>query len=238
MVDNKWVFRVKYNADGIFQRSKVRLVAKGFHQTPGIDYSETFSYVIKASTVKVILITTISKVWTVRQLDINNVFLNGNLHEIVYMYQPKGFEDKERPHHACRLQKALYGLKQALRAWFEKLRTTLLDWGFKNSKCDSSLFFITDSSQIMFVFIYVDDMIVTGNNTLSLQRFVKKLHNFFASKDLGPLHLFMGIEVTRDDTGIYLTKTRYVEEMLKRKNMLNASPIPTPAVIGKPSLEW
>ena len=90
------------------------------------------------------------------------------------MYQPDGFEDREKPHHVCRLHKSLYGLKQALRAWFDKLRTTLLGWGFKNSKCDSSLFFIINSGQSMFVLIYVDDMVVTGENALSLQRFVKK----------------------------------------------------------------
>ena len=97
------------------------------------------------------------------------------------------------------------------------LQKNLLEWGFKNSKCDSSLFFIIDSGQIMFILIYVDDMIVTGNNTLSLQRFVEKIHKLFALKGLGPLHLFLGIGVNRDDTGMYLTQTRYVEELLKRK---------------------
>ncbi|KAL5542930.1 hypothetical protein UlMin_010640 [Ulmus minor] len=86
----------------------------------------------------------------------------------------------------------------------------------------------------MFILIYVDDMIVTGNNTLSLQRFVEKLHKLFALKGLGPLHLFLGIGVKRDDTGMYLTQTRYVEELLKRTNMLSTSPCPTPVVIGKP----
>ncbi|KAL5560478.1 hypothetical protein UlMin_036689 [Ulmus minor] len=89
IVGNKWVFRVKTNVDGSFQRCKARLVAKGFHQTPGIDYGETFSPVIKASTVKVILTIAVSENWVVRQLDINNAFLNGDLQEAVYMFQPK-----------------------------------------------------------------------------------------------------------------------------------------------------
>ena len=79
LVGNKWVYKIKYNADGTFQRCKARLVAKGFMQTPGIDFSETFSPVIKASTIKVILTIVVSKDWTVRQLDINNAFLNGQL---------------------------------------------------------------------------------------------------------------------------------------------------------------
>ncbi|KAL5567650.1 hypothetical protein UlMin_024225 [Ulmus minor] len=85
----------------------------------------------------------------------------------------------------------------------------------------------------MFVFIYVDDMVVTGENALSLQRFVEKLHKLFALKGLGPLHLFLGIEVIKDDIGMYLTQTRYIEELLKRTNMGNSTTCSTPVVIGK-----
>ena len=140
----------------------------------------------KPSIVRVILAIAVSKHWTVRQLDINNAFLNGSLQEAMHIYQPKGFNDREKPHHVFRLHKALYDLKQAPRAWFEKLRTTLLGWGFKNLKSDSLLFFIIDSGQSMFFYIYVDDMIVTGKNTPALQRFVEKLHKLYALKDLGP----------------------------------------------------
>ena len=148
---------------------------------------------IKATTVRVILTIAVSKTWLVRQIDINNAFLNGNLQEAVYMYQPKRFEDLEKPDYVCKLQKALYGLKQAPRAWNEKLRTTLIQWGFTNSKYDSSLFFVKDSGQVIFILIYVDDMIFTGNNLVSLQIFIDNMY-VFALNDMGPLHLFLGIE--------------------------------------------
>ena len=140
IVDNKWVFRVKYHADGSVQRYKARLVAKGFQQTPGVDFFETFSPVIKPCTIRVIFTLVVTNNWDIQQIDINNAFLNGDLQEVVYMSQPVGFVDSNKPTYVCQLNKALYGLKQAPRAWFDKLKQALLTWGFKVSTSDSSLF--------------------------------------------------------------------------------------------------
>ena len=122
VIDNKWVFRLKYNSGGSIQRYKARLVAKGFQQTAGIDFNETFSPVIKPCTIRVIFTLAASYGWDIQQLDINNAFLNGDLQEEVFMSQPEGFVHSQFPNHVCRLNKALYGLKQALRAWFDKLK--------------------------------------------------------------------------------------------------------------------
>lgn len=112
----KWVYRIKYNADGSLQKYKARLVAKGFHQQVGFDYSETFSPVVKHITIRVVLTIAVTKGWPIRQLDINNAFLNGDLSEEIYMLQPPGFVNSQAPTKVCRLNKALYGLKQAPRA--------------------------------------------------------------------------------------------------------------------------
>lgn len=117
IVSNKWIFRLKKNTDGSMQRYKARLVAKGFHQHPGVDFFETFSPVAKTSTIRVILSVTVSQGWMLRQLDFKNAFLNGTLIEEVYMSQPPGYVDVDRPTYVCKLNKVIYGLKQAPRAW-------------------------------------------------------------------------------------------------------------------------
>lgn len=143
----------------LFLKYKVRLVAKGFHKTPDIDYFETFSPVEKQSSVRVVLSLAIMKHWTVKQLDINNVFFNEELTEDVFMFQPKSFVQQPAGQ-VCKFIKALYGLKQAPKAWFDRLRKILLQWGFKNSRADSSLFFKKENESIVVVLIYVDDILL------------------------------------------------------------------------------
>jgi hypothetical protein len=111
LVGCKWIFRIKRNSDGIVARYKARLVAKGFHQRPGLDYHETFSPVVKPTTVRLVLSIAVSKGWKLRQLDINNAFLQGTLAEDVYMAQPPGFHDPDKPEFVCKRRKAIYGLK-------------------------------------------------------------------------------------------------------------------------------
>lgn len=141
IVSNKWVFRIKYKVDDSLDKYKAWLVAKVFLQTPGIDFFEIFNPVIKPSTIRVVFTLAMSSGWDIKQIDINNAFLNAELNEIVYMAQPKGFIDPTKPSHVCKLKKALYGLKQAPRAWFDKLKKALLAWGFTNPIADTSLFF-------------------------------------------------------------------------------------------------
>lgn len=116
----------KINPDGTEDKLKTCLVAKGNHQRPGIDYHETFSPVIKSPTIRLLLGQAAKYNWPVKQLDINNAYLQGNLTDTVYMKQPRGFVDRDKPHHVCKLNKALYGLKQAPRAWYNELKNYLL----------------------------------------------------------------------------------------------------------------
>ncbi|KAG7599495.1 Reverse transcriptase RNA-dependent DNA polymerase [Arabidopsis suecica] len=228
VVGNRWIFVIKRKADGTIDRFKARLVAKGFHQRPGIDFQETFSPVIKHVTIRLVLGLAARKNWVLRQLDVNNAFLQGKLTEEVYMSQPPGFIDKDKPHYVCRLHKAIYGLKQAPRAWYNELRDFLLSNGFVNSLADASVFIFHMGAVIIYMLVYVDDIVLTGNSASAIDRFIQVLSNRFSLKDMGALSYFLGLEVTRSSAGIRLNQRKYTTDILSKYHMLGAKPVPTP----------
>lgn len=230
LVGCKWIFKHKFNADGSFQRHKARLEAKGYSQSEGLDYSATFSPVVKPTTIRVVLAHAVSSHWPIHQIDINNAFLNGDLHEHVYMQQPPGFL-ATNPKLVCKLHKAIYGLKQAPRAWFQKLSHTLNNIGFRSTISDPSLFVRFTNSSTLFVLIYVDDIIITGSSSTAITSLITTLSSHFALKDLGPLHHFLGIEVSTLPSGhLHLSQRRYIQNLLHRTNMLDSNPQPTPMI--------
>jgi hypothetical protein len=232
IIRNKWVYRIKRHADGTVERFKARLVAKGFDQRSGIDYTETFSPVIKPSTIRVILTLAVHFDWEIRQLDVSNAFLQGSLLEEVYMEQPQGFINNLHPTFVCRLHKALYGLKQAPRAWFTRLSTFLLDIGFTASLVDTSLFIFCSGQVQIFLLVYVDDIILTGTHSTAISALIARLQGEFPLKDLGPLHFFLGIQVTRSPFGLHLCQTKYITDLLSKTHMSGAKSAKSPCPSG------
>ena len=220
-------FWVKRNVDGNIDRFRARLVARGFHQQKGINFSDNFSPVIKPTTVYVILGIAVSLGWPLRQLDVNNVFLQGHLAEEVYMQQPSGFVDKNHPNYVCSLKKAINGLKQAPRALFHELSSILHSIGFINSKSDSSPFIFRHDGHMPYLLVYVDDIIVIGTNNLLIDRVITHLSITFSLKDLGTSY-FLGMEVLPHSTEIFLNQYKYIYDLLSRTNMLDAEPVSTP----------
>lgn len=227
VVGSKWVFRIKRNPDGSVERYKARLVATGFHQQEGIDYGETFSPVIKPCTIRLVLSIAVMNHWPLRQLDVENAFLHGELDEEVYMKQPPGYVDPNYPNHVCRLHKSLYGLKQAPRAWFSKLSGYLKQLGFTASIADNSLFVRQTSSSIIYVLVYVDDIIVTGSSSSLTDKLITDLGSAFAVKDMGALTYFLGVEVIKQGAHLILTQHKYIADLLRRTNLEGIKPVCT-----------
>lgn len=224
---SQWVYKIKYNSDGSVERLKARLVALGNHQRSGIDYNETFTPVAKMVTVRAFLAIAASKNWELRQMDVHNAFLHGDLNEEVYMKLPPGFTSSQ-PNMVCRLRKSIYGLRQSSRCWFTKLVTALKEYGFQQSYADYSLFTYTKAGVQINILEYVDDLIISGNDSFALKAFKSYLSKCFYMKDLGVLKYFLGIEVARNPNGIFLCQRKYSLDIISEVGLLGAKLAPFP----------
>lgn len=148
------------------------------------------------------------------------------------MEQPLGFIDPFFSDHVCKLNKSIYGLKQAPRAWFTRLSTALLELGFLESHVDYSLFIYHAGSIHIFLLIYVDDIIITGNHSTTIDLLIGKLQSDFALKDLGDLSYFLGIQAVRTSAGLHLRQSKYIIDLLDRVNMAESKPYRAPCIAG------
>ncbi|CAJ2637896.1 unnamed protein product [Trifolium pratense] len=228
IVGCKWLFRIKRQADGSIDRYKARLVAKGFTQRHGVDFHETFAPVVRPQTIKIIITLALGHKWKMHQLDVNNAFLQGSLKEQVYMTQPPGLKDSQHPHYVCKLHKAIYGLRQAPRAWHDALKNFTVSYGFLCSKSDPSLFIYAAEGILAYFLVYVDDLLLTGNNDHFMHQFISNLSQKFSLKNMGAPHYFLGIEIIPTTSGILLSQHKHVRDILQRFDMEGAKPSPTP----------
>jgi histone deacetylase 1/2 len=227
----KWVFKIKRDAAGKVERYKARLVAKGCQQIPGVDFSDVYAPVSKHTTLRALLSFAAEHKWPVDHIDVKTAFLNGDLEEELYMVQPPGYESGG-PGVACKLQKALYGLRQAPRAWYNKLSAVLEQLGFVCCDADPGLWVYKSSAGAVYLLAYVDDLLVTGDGDCGGVK--QKLMSKFAARDLGPVSMFLGMEVLRDVEGrlLKLCQHKYVRELLEKYNMQNSASVRTPLAAG------
>jgi len=162
------------------------------------------------------------------QLDVNSAFLQGSLKEEVYMTQSPGLGDTQYPNHVCKLHKSIYGLRQAPRAWHDGLKAFITSHGFTTSKSDLSLFIYATGPIIAYFLVYVDDLLLTGNDAQFLHNFIHSISNRFSLKNMGTPHCFLGIELIPTNKGLLLSQHRFNREILEKFDMASAKPAPTP----------
>jgi hypothetical protein len=166
VVSSRWLFKIKYASNGSIEKYKERFAACGFSQKEGIDYEDSFAPVARYSSIRTIIALATKMKWKLHQLDVKTTFLNGIIEEEVYIEQPQGFEVEDRKSNVCKLKKSMYGLKQAPRAWYGRIDNFLTILGFTKSKADSNLYLKVMNDEPVILFLYVDDLLLTGEEKL------------------------------------------------------------------------
>ena len=231
-IGTKWVFKIKRKADGSIDKYKARLVAKGFKQKYGIDYTETFSPVVKYVTLRMVIAIAKYFDWTLDQLDVVTTFLYGEMKEKVFCAIPEGV-DSDTKFDCLELVKAIYGLKQASRVWNETFDEFVCSIGFQVSDFDPCLYLKISSGQCVLLLVYVDDVLVTGSSTEMIAQAKNGLKTRFETTDSGKCAFVLGIElVDNEDGSVTMCQRRYVDDILKRFGMDDCKAVISPTDIS------
>ncbi|TFY79108.1 hypothetical protein EWM64_g4908 [Hericium alpestre] len=202
IVGSKWVFKIKCDAAGAIIKYKARLMAQGFSQIPGVDFTDTFALVAKLSSIRILVVLAARFNWELHQMDVKNAYLNGDLDEEIYMKQPPGFPAPGQEHKVCALFKPIYGLKQAGRRWYKKLCAAFLGMGFTRSSVDHSVFFRHGAgSEIVLITVSVDDLTIAATSVNAITDVKDALNARFEMTDLGKMHWLLGIKIKHDRGG-------------------------------------
>ncbi|KAK8652200.1 hypothetical protein V6N13_061222 [Hibiscus sabdariffa] len=217
----KWVFKKKTDMDGNVQTYKGRLVAKGFRQIHGVDYDETFSPVAMFKSIRIMLAITAFHDYEIWQMDVKTAFLNGKLEEDVYMTQLEGFVTPENAGKVCKLQRSIYGLKQASRSWNLRFNDAIKEFGFIRNEDEPCVYKKFSGSIVSFLILYVDDILIIGNDIPTLQSVKTWLSSCFSMEDLGEAAYILGVKIYRDRSRrlLGLSQSTYIDKVLKQFSM-------------------
>ncbi|GBM13453.1 Retrovirus-related Pol polyprotein from transposon TNT 1-94 [Araneus ventricosus] len=217
----KWIFKRK--RDGKY---KANLVARGFMQKEGVDCAETFSPVISMPSLRLVLVLILQEYFHFYVMDVKTAFLNGDLHEVVYMSQPQGYDDGTGK--VCKLNKSLYGLKQAPRQWFHKFQQFMNKVKFKQSTSDPCIFIRKEKGRKIIICLYVDDLLIAGFDPDEVKTVINLVQNEFEMSKSAPATEFLGIRPVFKPTELKPDQEAYIDKMLKRFNMSDCKPCSTP----------
>ncbi|CAI7799586.1 unnamed protein product [Closterium sp. NIES-54] len=230
IVSGMWILRVK-RPPGSPPVFKARYVARGFSQRQGVDYFQTFSPTPKMTTLRVLLHVAAQRDYELHSLDFSTAFVQGSLHEEIWLRRPPSFTGSFPPGTQWSLRRPVYSLHQASREWHGTLRTTLAALGSAPSTANPSLFLRTDTSLPPFyILMYVDDLVFATGDTAGLAHVKSELQKRHTCTDLGELRSYLGLQITRDraQCTITLTQSHMVQQVLQRFDFTYSSPQATP----------
>ncbi|GJZ14379.1 retrovirus-related pol polyprotein from transposon TNT 1-94 [Tanacetum coccineum] len=230
VISLKWIYKVKLDELGGILKNKARLVARGYRQEEGIDFEESFAPVARLEAIRIFLAFAAHMNMVIYQMDVKTAFLNGNLREEVYVSQPDGFVDPDKPNHVYKLKKALYGLKQALRAWYDMLSSFLISNDFSKGLVDPTLFIRREGNELLLVQIYVDDIIFAASTPELCDLFAKIMCSKFKMSMMGKISFFLGLQISQSPRGIFINQSKYALESLKKYGYESCDPVDTPMV--------
>ncbi|GJT84538.1 retrovirus-related pol polyprotein from transposon TNT 1-94 [Tanacetum coccineum] len=224
VIGTKWVFRNKLDENGIVSRNKARLVAQGYNQQEGIDYDETYAPVARLESIRILLAIACANNFKLYQMDVKSAFLNDFINEEVYVAQPPGFIDFQKPNYVYKLKKDLYGLKQAPKAWYDRLKAFLIKREYSMGMVDNTLFTKKSKSRLIVVQIYVDDIIFGSTSQNLCDDFATIMHNEFEISMMGELNFFLGLQIKQIEDIIFFNQSKYIKEMLKKFGLEDSKP--------------
>lgn len=224
ILETKWVFRIK---DGNEEPEyKARVVVRGFQQNGQFYCWEIYAPVAKLPTVRVLLALATFHQLEVHQMDVKGAFLNGDIDDEVYVYPPEGLDiGKDK---VLKLNKSLYGLKRAPRCWNDKFNSFMLQNNFCRSISDCCLYFKIEKNVKVFVLLYVDDLMILGNETIAVNDFKQKLNAAFKMKDLGRISNYLGLHIVQKLDSIEIDQKEYLEKVLTKIDLTGVKEYDTP----------
>ncbi|GKE08765.1 zinc finger, CCHC-type containing protein [Tanacetum coccineum] len=223
----KWIFKRKLKVDGTIEKFNARLVIEDFKQKSGIDYFDT--YAPRISTIRLLIAMASIHNLIIHQMDVKTVFLNGDLDEKVYMNQPKGFIMPGNENKVCKLIKSLYGLKQAPKQWHQKFDEVVLSNGYLLNQADKCVYRKFDESgKGVIICLYVNDMLIFGTDQVQVDLTKEFFSSKFSIKDMWEADVILGIRIKHESNGIAISQSHYIENVLKKFNYFNCTPVRTP----------